>query len=265
MSLTLTDIRFRYPRTKPLALDGVSCAFTSGLVTTIVGPNAAGKTTLLRIAAGVASPLFGRVALDDHPLRSIKPIERAKRIAYMAQRPALAAGFTVRQTLALGRYALGADAGALDRALERCSIEDLADRGFQTLSAGQQQRVMLGRAMAQLDPWGEPAGEPASRWLIADEPTSAMDPRHSIETLSLFGDLAARGIGVVTALHDLTSAARVSDRVVAMGAGGRLAARGRVADTMTPDILESIYGVPFVVMESPAGPVVTPVAPSRDE
>lgn len=262
MSLTLQQVGFRYPRTSNLVLDDVSCAFDKGKITVIVGPNAAGKTTLLRILAGVSKPTFGCAALGEHSLRSMRAVDRAGRIAYLAQRPTLAAGFTVAQTLALGRYALGANPGAIERAMTRAGVKDLADRGFHTLSAGQQQRVMLARALAQLDPWGEAPGSQASRYLIADEPTSALDPRHVIGTLSLFRELAARGIGVVVALHDLTSAVRVADRAVALGPTGRIAAAGDVSETLVPDILEPIYGVPFVVTETAAGAVVTPVSRS---
>lgn len=262
MSLTLRQVGFRYPRTRRLVLESVSCVFNAGEVTAIVGPNAAGKTTLLRILAGISSPTSGRALLGDRPLHSMRAVERARRIAYIAQRPTLAAGFTVRQTLALGRYALGANPGAIERAMARAEIDDLADRGFHTLSAGQQQRVMLARALAQLDPWGERSSDEASRFLIADEPTSALDPRHSIETLSLFREMASRGIGVAVVLHDLTSAVRVADRAIAMGPTGRIVAAGAVSDTLVPDILEPIYGIPFLVTETTAGAVVTPVAPS---
>jgi iron complex transport system ATP-binding protein len=244
-----------------MALTGVTCAFDPGVVTAIIGPNAAGKTTLLRILAGVLAPTSGRALLDDRPLRAWRPVERARRLAYLAQRPTLAAGFTVRQTLGLGRYALGPDPGAVDRALEGAEVADLANRGFHTLSAGQQQRVMLARALAQLDPWGKGHERHPGRFLIADEPTSAMDPRHAIATLAVFRSLADRGIGVVVAMHELTSAVRSADRAVAMGPDGAVAASGDVSQTLIPDILGPIYGVPFQLIDTPAGAVLTPVAP----
>lgn len=263
MTLSLHKVGFRYPRSGVAALGGVSCAFEPGMVTAIVGPNAAGKTTMLRVLAGVAAPTSGRARIGETDLHAVRPIERARRVAYLAQRPTLAAGFTVRQTLALGRYALGPDAGAVERAIAQAEIVDLADRGFHTLSAGQQQRVMLARALAQLDPWGEKTAGPA-RFLIADEPTSALDPRHAMRTLGIFRELAARGIGVVVALHDLTSAVRSADRAVVVHAGGTIAAQGDVSAALTPDILERVYGVPFEMIDSPAGVVLTPI-PERME
>lgn len=263
MTLLLHEVGFRYQRSGEAALDGVSCAFDSGKVSAIVGPNAAGKSTLLRLLAGVASPTSGRARLDNSDLHVVRPVERARRVAYLAQRPTLAAGFTVRQTLALGRYALGQDSGAVERAMAHAEIRELADRGFHALSAGQQQRVMLARALAQLDPWGEREAEPG-RFLIADEPTSALDPRHAMRTLGIFRELAKRGIGVVVALHDLTSAVRSADRAVVMHAGGTIAAQGDVLTALTPDILERVYGVPFAMIDSPVGVVLTPI-PERTE
>ena len=260
MTLQLEHVGFRYPGSSRLVLDDLSCAFDPGKVSVIVGPNAAGKTTLLRILAGVAVLKSGIARLDDQNLRTIKARERAKRIAYMAQRPTLAAGFTVAQTLALGRYALGPDPGSIERAMKRTEIDEMAEQGFHTLSAGQQQRVMLARALAQLDPWGAKRGSNPSRFLIADEPTSAMDPRHSIMTASLLQELTTLGIGVVVSLHDLTAAVRLADRAVVLGAAGKVAASGDVSQTLVPDILEPIYGVPFVVTPTPVGSVVTPVA-----
>lgn len=262
MTLELAQVGFRYPGTRRLVLEDVSCAVAPGRVTVVIGPNAAGKTTLVRIMSGLLNPTAGRALIDGRPLRSMRGAERAGRIAYIAQRPTLGAGFTVAQTLALGRYALGASAGAIERALARTELGDLSGRGFHTLSAGQQQRVMLARALAQLDPWGPRPGAGAGKLLIADEPTSALDPRHAMATLSLFRELASRGVGVVAALHDLTSAVRVADRAIAMGPGGRIAAAGAVSQTIVPDILEPIYGVPFALTATPAGAVVTPVAPA---
>jgi iron complex transport system ATP-binding protein len=260
MSLTLHQVGYRYPRTSTLVLEDLSCVIDDGKVTAIIGPNAAGKTTLLRILAGVVGPTLGRATLGGQELHSMRPAKRAGRIAYLAQRPTLTAGFSVIETIALGRYAMELKQGAITRAMERVGVQALADRGFHTLSAGQQQRVMLARALAQLDPWSTHNGGLPSRYLIADEPTSALDPKHMIETLSLFRELAQRGIGVVTALHDLTAAARVADAAIAMGPTGKIAAAGSVSETLVPDILEPIYGVPFVVSETTAGDVVTPIA-----
>ncbi|MCB9849018.1 MAG: ABC transporter ATP-binding protein [Phycisphaeraceae bacterium] len=264
MTLSLNEVEFRYPGSGERALSGVTCALRAGAVTAIIGPNAAGKTTLLRLLAGVASPSVGSAMLGDRPVRSLRAGERAKRIAYLAQRPTLSAAFTVRQTLELGRHALGPGAGAVAEALSRTDLEKLADRPFQALSAGQQQRVMLARALAQLDPWGRARSGAAERFLIADEPTSALDPRHALATLALFRELASMGLGVIAALHDLTSVARFADHVVVMGPGGTIDASGSVPTTLTPDILAPIYAVPFAVIETPVGAVVTPIDPTQE-
>jgi len=258
MSLRMDNVGFRYRGAEHAALTGIDLEFIAGAVTAIVGPNAAGKSTLLRIAAALARPTTGTVWIENRHLRRLSASERAARIAYMAQRPSLGAGFTVRQTLALGRYALGANSGAIDRALDRVGVSDLADRGFHTLSAGQQQRVALARALAQLDPWGSRTPPPGEVFLFLDEPTSSMDARHAIDTLLMFRQLADIGIGVVAAMHDLTWSARIADYAVALRAGGELAATGSAAETLTTGVLEPIYSVPFVRTETPEGDILTP-------
>src|SRR5207249_1515019 len=146
--------------------------------------------------------------------------------------------------VALGRFASGGagDAGAVDAALAAVDLCDRADEPFGTLSAGQQQRASLARAVAQLDLPGPP---PGTRALVLDEPASALDPRHALQTVHLLRTLAEGGLAVVLALHDLSLAARACDRGAVLDSEGRLVAAGPVATTLVPEVLDPVFGVRF--------------------
>lgn len=244
MTLRADALEFGYARERPVLRD-VTAAFEPGALTAVVGPNASGKSTLLRLLLGVLRPWSGRAALDGTDVVSLTHRRRARSIAYIAQRAGVAFAFSVRQVVAMGRFAAGAgpdaDARAADAALERVDLADRADEPFGVLSAGQQQRAMLARALAQLDDPDARAG----RVLLADEPVSAMDPRHAIETMALLRDRARAGIAVAVVLHDLTLAARFADRAVVLGADGRVAAAGPVAEALDPAVIGPVFAVRF--------------------
>jgi iron complex transport system ATP-binding protein len=246
MSLRAEGVEFGYVPGRAV-LRGVSCALDGGRVTAIVGPNAAGKSTLLRLLLGTLRAWSGRVTLDGRDVPGLPYRERARRIAYIAQRSSVAFAFTVREVVRMGRFAAGtgwrADERAAGAALRRVGLLDRADEPFGVLSAGQQQRAMLARALAQLDT-RRPAAAPG-RMLLADEPAAAMDPRHAIETLGLFRELASGGVGVGVVLHDLTLAARFADRAVVLDGSGRVAADGPVGAALDPAVLEGVFGVRF--------------------
>lgn len=246
--LTARDISFGYSRATPV-LRGISLQCTPG-INVIIGPNAAGKSTLLRVLAGLATPQSGRVHLDDQNLHAIAPATRARRIAYIAQRSTLSAGFSVREVVALGRYASPADPAAIDAAMELAEIASLANRTFAHLSLGQQQRVALARAIAQLHPITD------AKLLLADEPLSAMDPQHALAACGLFRGLARQGLSMVIVLHDLTIAARLADQVIMLSPSGTLAAAAPPAQALTPESLEPVFNTRFTATSTPHGPVL---------
>jgi iron complex transport system ATP-binding protein len=171
------------------------------------------------------------------------------------QRTSLAFAFTVRQYVGLGRFAAGAARGddAVMRAMERADIADRADDAFAVLSAGQQQRATVARALAQLDQPGEAPG----RVLLADEPVSAMDPRHALHTMGILRELAAQGLCIAVVLHDLTLAARFCHRAAVLDEHGRLAAAGSIDQALGPEVLSPVFGVDFVRLAGPdGGPVL---------
>ncbi len=236
-TLTCNNLTTGYLRPQPV-LRAITARFESG-VTAIVGPNGAGKSTLLRTLLATHPLWTGSVLLDDKSIHTIPPRHRARRIAYIAQRPTVSADFSVREVVALGRYAATSSKQTVEHAINRTDLAEHAYRPFHTLSVGQQQRVALARALAQLQ------GAESTAVLLADEPVSAMDPAHARHTFSVLRELAREGVVVLIVLHDLTHAIRIADNAVILDATGALAAHGPAEHTLDPVTLQTIFGVPF--------------------
>ncbi len=265
-ALAAHAISFAYTPGVPTLRD-LSAAFPAGTFTAIIGPNGAGKSTLLRLLLGVLDPSQGRVTLDDRPLADLTRHQRARRLAYAPQRSSVAFAFSARAVVALGRFA--ADSAehhpAVDHALRAVDMLAQAATTFGNLSVGQQQRVTLARALAQLDLPAPSSGQGARPFLLLDEPVSAMDPAHALHAMGLLRALADAGVGVVAVLHALALVARYADRVVALGASGSPLAQGPTRDILRPDLLGELFGAEFRPLLDPtfpdAPPVLVPVAP----
>lgn len=251
--LCCSDASFAYVPGRDV-LRGVSVALHPGKTAAIIGPNAGGKTTLLRLLAGLRTPARGSVTVDDAAVAEMSAAERAKRLVFVPQHSEVAFAFSTREVVELGSFAGGAGTRALaDRALAEVRLSDRAEATFSTLSAGQQQRATLARALVQLDAWTESREARKPRFLLADEPVSAMDPRHAILSLETLRALASRGIGVVCVLHDLSLALRFCDEVVMLGEGGSVLAAGSTRETMTGERLRELYGVGFEALVNARG------------
>lgn len=251
MTLTADNLAFAY-RPGRWVFENLSTVFEPGLVTAVLGPNGSGKSTLLRCLLGLLNPQQGRVMLGTRPVSTLTEPERAGAMAYVPQRPSGSLGFTLVDIVALGCGTRTPGPAARNAAIRALAALDLADRAsepFTELSQGQQQRGVLARAIAQLDAAPNPETHPLV--LLADEPTSAMDPRHAVEAMGHLRNQAARGRVVVVVLHDLTAALRSADRVLLLDASGRVAATGTPAEVLQPETLRPVYAIDFVRLTDP--------------
>lgn len=221
------------------ALRDVSFMVETGEMVGLIGPNGAGKTTLLRALTGLAPVDGGSVRIDGQPLAAIERRRLARTLAYLPNGAPCHWPVTVRRVVALGRLPHGSggrrsrdtDHAAVENALAITDIAHLAGRRMTTLSSGERVRALLARAIA--------AGPDI---LLADEPTSSLDPYHQLHVMDLLRARAEAGAGVVAVLHDLTLAARFCHRVVLLHQG-RMLANGRPNLVLTPENIRAAYGV----------------------
>jgi len=187
--------------------------------------------------------------------------ERAARIALVPQSTTPGTSYSVAQTVRLGRLAFHEPAAKLREitraALARVELLDRADQPLGSLSAGQQQRALLARALAQLSLVGEPPGAADARkgrYLLADEPVASMDPRHALLAVDVLREAAAAGAGVLIVVHDFALAFRVADDAVVLDAGGKVAASGPSSEVLRPAVLDGVFGSRFAMVGPTDGP-----------
>jgi iron complex transport system ATP-binding protein len=222
-------------------LHGVDLEANPGEVLALLGPNGAGKSTLLKALAGLV-PYQGRIELGDSEVESLAPHRRARRVSYVPQRSLLRSALLVEEVVALGRYAhregLGGlskvDKEAIDHALRTAHADVLRNRNFTQLSVGEQQRVLLARALASDAPI-----------LLLDEPTAALDVGEGMAVLRLIRELAARRHTIIVVLHDLADARSSTDHALLLKEG-RVVERGATADVVAPGPIRAVYGVELI-------------------
>jgi iron complex transport system ATP-binding protein len=253
-------VGFTYPqpertREAGFTLADVSFAIEAGEVFGVIGPNSAGKTTLLRLLTRVVSPERGEVRLAGRPLARLAHAELARRVAVVPQDAPRPFPFSVEQLVLMGRYPHGPgrffesdeDRALAYAAMEATGVRELAALPLEQLSGGERQRAMLARALAQ---------QPTL--LVLDEPTSHLDLRYQAETAALIQRVnAERGMTVLLVSHDLNLAAEVCDRLLLL-ARGRAARVGTPAEVLRRETLEAVFGCAVSVDVNPASgrPVV---------
>ncbi|MBM3547243.1 MAG: heme ABC transporter ATP-binding protein, partial [Alphaproteobacteria bacterium] len=215
-----------------------------GQILAIVGPNGAGKSTLLAAMSADLSPSAGMIRLDNRDLHRWAPLDLARRRAVMPQAARLGFSLPVQGVVALGRspfersHTRAENAAAVARALRAADVTHLVNRSYETLSGGEQQRVQLARAIAQLD-IEDGKAQPI---LLLDEPTANLDLAHQHAVLRLARNLTERGVAVVAILHDLGLAFTYGDLVLVLHEG-RAVAHGDPHDVLTPELMGRVFAV----------------------
>ncbi|MER7155635.1 ABC transporter ATP-binding protein [Streptomyces lydicus] len=241
-------------------VEGLDLDLPDGAVTVVVGPNACGKSTLLRALGRLLRPRHGAVLLDGTDLARIPTRNIARTLGLLPQSPAAPEAITVADLVARGRQPhqrwwqqwSAEDERAVTDAMARTDVAGLADRPVDELSGGQRQRVWIAMALAQ-----------ETELLLLDEPTTYLDIAHQVEVLDLVRQLNHdRGRTVVAVLHDLNQAARYADHLVAMKAG-RVVAQGHPGEIVTAELVREVFGLASVVVPDPVtgSPLVVPGRP----
>ncbi|GGO91805.1 ABC transporter ATP-binding protein [Wenjunlia tyrosinilytica] len=260
--LTARDLTLAYE--ERTVVEGLDLDVPHGRVTVVVGPNACGKSTLLRALGRLLRPRRGSVLLDGEALDGMPTRTIAQSIGLLPQTPVAPEAITVADLVSRGRQPhqrwwrqwSQEDERAVTDAMERTDVAALADRPVDELSGGQRQRVWIAMALAQ-----------ETDLLLLDEPTTYLDISHQVEVLDLVRQLNhERGRTVVAVLHDLNQAARYADHLVAMKAG-RIVAQGRPSDIVTVDLVRDVFGLESVVVPDPVtgSPLVVPGAPWQED
>ena len=242
--------------------EGLNVDIPEGEFTVILGPNACGKSTLLKALARMLKPSAGRVLLDGKDIHSQSTRAVARRLGLLPQAPIAPDGITVADLVARGRYPhqgilkqwSAEDERVVAEAMAATDITELAARGVDELSGGQRQRVWIAMVLAQQTPL-----------LLLDEPTTYLDITHQIEVLDLCAKLHREGRTLVAVLHDLNQAARYATHLIAMR-DGEVVAEGAPAEIVTAETVRQVFDLPCRIIDDPetGTPLVIPSARAKE-
>ena len=242
--------------------EGLNIAVPDNSFTVVVGPNACGKSTLLRALSRMLKPAAGSVMLDGADISGMPARKLARTLGLLPQSSIAPDGITVADLVARGRYPHQGllrqwsreDEQVVHESMTATAVLDLADRFVDELSGGQRQRVWIAMALAQ-----------QTQLLLLDEPTTYLDIAHQIEVLDLCAGLhEEQGRTLVAVLHDLNHAARYATHLIAMR-DGQVVAQGAPGDIVTAQLVKEVFGMPCRVIEDPESgtPLVVPAARER--
>jgi iron complex transport system ATP-binding protein len=228
-----------FSRNGQTILEGVDITLAKGEMLGLIGPNGAGKSTLIKLVAGLLQPDRGELQLDGAPFEAASPGERARRIAYLPQLSRIAWPMQVERLVELGRIPhlepwqrLGArDRDIIEAVIQQTDLQAFRHRPFNTLSGGEQARVLLARALVT-----------GADILLADEPVSALDPAHQLDVMELLKAQCDCGRAVIVVLHDLSLAVHYCHRLQLLHRGRTLAA-GCCESVVTAKNLETAYAI----------------------
>ncbi len=252
MSLSIENLCFSYEKRE--VLRQVSFTTEKGELLSILGPNGAGKSTLFRCVLGALNDYTGTICIDGADLRTLSAREKAAHIAYIPQTHRPTAGYTVLDTALMG---LTRQLGTFSQpkrehiaramaALECLGIAQLAGREFSRLSGGEQQVVLIARAMTQ-----------QADVMVMDEPMSSLDYGNQLRVLQQVKELTKQGYTILLSTHNPQHALSFADRVLALH-DGEVAAFGEAEDVLTPELLEKLYRVRTAFAETENGTVIIP-------
>lgn len=236
--IELKNVSFAYDNLQ--VLQDVSLEIESNSFWAVIGPNGSGKSTFLHLLANILHPQTGSICLEKQPLRSFPPAALAKKVAMVSQESAPVFGFTVFETVLMGRFLRqkgflfenARDREAVRQSLEATETAELADRPLSQLSGGERQRVFIARALAQETPV-----------LLLDEPTSHLDLKHQLKVLDLLKHMQrSGGKTIVLVSHDLNLAGRYADKMLLLRQGGQ-ATWGQPKEILSPSRIETAFGV----------------------
>ncbi|MDX5628890.1 MULTISPECIES: ABC transporter ATP-binding protein [unclassified Brenneria] len=242
---------------KKIIAQALSVAIPDNQFSVIIGPNACGKSTLLRALCRLLKPLSGEVLLDGKNIRQLPTKALARQIGLLPQQAIVPDNITVADLVARGRYPHQsllrqwntADQEAVEQAMRATNVHALAERSVDELSGGQRQRVWIAMVLAQQTPL-----------LLLDEPTTWLDMAHQIDLLDLFRDLHQQhGRTLVAVLHDLNQACRYADHLIVMR-DGKIMAHGKPAEIISAELIKQVFGMSCIIVDDPVShtPLIVP-------
>jgi len=253
VNLNVRNLSFAYGEHE--VLRDISFDLHKGEFLSVLGPNGVGKSTLFRCVLNLLTDYTGSIASGGVELKTMSRREMSRRIAYIPQINRPAFGYTVLDTVLMGttrQLSMFAQPGKKQveqamAALEKVGAAALAQRDFTHLSGGEQQLVLVARAIAQ-----------QADILVMDEPTSALDYGNQLRVLQLVKALAGEGYSVLLSTHNPQHALTFADRILALSEG-RVAALGKPEEVLTPELVHRLYGVNVTFADTPGGRVLVPL------